>query len=334
VDVDDSLVELERMTGASFSGLLDARSHSKKVLESLRAECASLSLPDECSIVAEGSLGRSEMTSGSDLDFLVLTRDDSGRVSPDLEAEFRKVIERIGLTMPTQGGPFGPEPVHLSDLKTKIGGDPDLNTTVTHRMLLLLESTPIAGDGFWRRAREELLEVYLEKSTLKDHRPPRFLLNDLIRYWRTLCVDYEGKLRQAEGQKWAIRNAKLRTVRKMLFAGGLFPLLECTEKGADEISPFLSERFKLPPADRIALFALRFDSSQAGAQALSAYSEMLTCLDDPQWRSNLETLSFESRGESAEQRKVKEIGSRFQDGLEALLFNERLAKTTQRYLVF
>ena len=43
--------------------------------------------------------------------------------------------------------------------------------------------------------------------------PPRFLLNDVVRYWRTICVDFEGKDARAGGdRKWALRNAKLRTV--------------------------------------------------------------------------------------------------------------------------
>lgn len=74
----------------------------------------------------------------------------------------------------------------------------------------------------------QLLDRYLDQS-VKPQRPPRFLLNDVIRYWRTMCVDFAGKEREGP-EKWGLRNAKLRTARKILFAGGLLPVLECESR--------------------------------------------------------------------------------------------------------
>ena len=71
------------------------------------------------------------------------------------------------------------------------------------------------GDEIHRRCWLAVLDRYLAESRT-DRRPPRFFLNDLIRYWRTICVDFEGKHADSQGDdpKWVSRNAKL------LIAGG------------------------------------------------------------------------------------------------------------------
>jgi hypothetical protein len=81
-----------------------------------------------------------------------------------------------------------------------IGGDNDTNNNTTRRILLLLESQPI-GDN---KAHSRVMKGVLSRYILEDSRPkmptkneiPRFLLNDIIRYWRTMAVDFGYKRRE------------------------------------------------------------------------------------------------------------------------------------------
>ncbi len=178
---------------------------------------------DDASVVLMGSWGRAEVTRESDDDFMVLIDGaDRKTVQPSVE-DAKTVLPRA----PGAQGTFS-APVFCDDLVENIGLDRDDNKNLSRRMLFVLESVPASADDVYLAARERVLRGYLDES-IKDFRLPRFLLNT-VRYWRTICVDFAGKERESP-DKWGLRNAKLRTSRKVLFASGLLPILECEHVG-------------------------------------------------------------------------------------------------------
>ena len=128
--------------------------------------------------------------------------------------------------------------VFSHDLVNYIGGSDDSNANLTRRMLLLLESKCIGRDDAYRRVVNNVLGRYVVEDFgwMHGRNPgnvPRFLQNDMARYWRTLAGDFAYKRRQRAGRGWALRTAKLRLSRKLTYAAGLLMCFRCATHPPD-----------------------------------------------------------------------------------------------------
>jgi predicted nucleotidyltransferase len=182
---------------------------------------------DDTSLVIFGSLGRDEWTSKSDLDWTYLI--DGGANSDHLliAQDIQNVLEKANFQKPGPTGTFG-NMAFSHDIIHQIGGQDDTNKNTTQRILLLLESCAIGErTDAYERVIRGVINRYLEEDNHllthdgKRYRVPRFLLNDIVRFWRTMAVDFASKQRDRAGKGWGLRNAKLRMSRKLIFASGL-----------------------------------------------------------------------------------------------------------------
>jgi len=330
------LEQLEERSGRAFAALTAARARTARRIAQRRRLLDGLAVDGDAAVVLMGSWGRRELTRHSDDDYMVLVRGARGTAAPrPTVAQVRRAFagDPGGFSAPGQEGIFA-DVVYSADLLGSIGLDDDTNTNLTRRMLLLLESVAACNDDVLADARRDVIEDYL-RDAVKDRRPPRFLLNDVVRYWRTIGVDFVAKDRRRAGRRWGLRNAKLRTSRKLLFASGLLPLLRCRELVADEIAGFLAEQFALPPTDRVAAAFLRYGQVGAGADVFAAYDAFLRLLDDEAARAELEAIDGRAAADASPAfRRAAELGRRIDDGLLQLLFGDGLRETTQRYAIF
>lgn len=312
----------------AFPALEAARARTASRCDVARGALAGVPRDPDVAVVLLGSWGRGEVTSGSDDDVLVVT---TGELRETLRPQVAELAPAFAGATGTQG--TFDHVVTVRELTT-IGLEADSNRVLTRRMLVLLESAPLLGADVHRRVLAALLEAYLGGER-RDRRPPRFLLNDVIRYWRTVAVDFEAKARSGDDGKWALRHAKLRTSRTMLFAGGLLPLLECHHVTADDAPALLLDQLLRPPTDRIAGAFLQYDAVDAGVRTLGAYDRFLALLDDPEQRAALERLTRASAREDATFQECRRLGREIQQGLTALLFErEPLRRLVRQYGVF
>ena len=325
-----SVAALAEHTGEGFASILRARERTAAGLAERSARLADVVLDPDACVVLHGSWGRHEVTTASDDDAIVLF---CGAPRDHVRPEPGEVARLLGGPAPGPEGLFGAT-AWLTDLADNIGLDGDTNTILTRRMLFLLESVAIAGEQAYDAARDQLLATYLTAHE-RDYRPPRFLLNDLVRYWRTIAVDFEGKHRARAGEGWGLRHAKLRFSRKVLFAGGLLPVLECSSLPAADMPGFLAERLAEPPLDRVARAFLDHGMADTGARALRSYGAFLDLLDDAEERAHLASLTEAEAEASESYLRLRAIGDELQAALLALLFeNPRLERLVRDYLVF
>ena len=323
----EALSELQRQTGAQFPNLTAARARTAAELETRRAAVRDIQLPAESALCLMGSWGRHEVVDGSDDDWLLLVQDETVGLSRTTE------IARALAVEPGVEGIFG-KAASTRKLIERIGLDRDDNTNLTRRILLLLESQALTGEAVYGRVRRELIGGYVNEW-VGDRTVPRFFLNDVVRYWRTICVDFAGKERERGGSGWGLRNAKLRNSRKVLFASGLLPLLLCESFARADMARFLFEQFSAPATDRLAYAFLVAGAADSGARALGAYDQFLGIIGNEACRAELKGLRREDAKRSATFMDARRAGEQLQDALLALLFETpRFTQVARAYSVF
>lgn len=309
---------------------------------------------DNTSVVVFGSFARRELTPESDADWSLLIDGPSDPQHFQIVQKVQRSLEDLGFQKPGTTATFGTL-VSSHELIHNIGGVRDTNQNLTRRILLLLESLAVTNPIVQERVLRGILSRYVvsDLSVSWYSQPslvvPRFLLNDIVRFWRTMAVDYAAKRWEQSDQKWALRNAKLRMSRKLLFVGGLlicfsFELhppedrddIVCdTSTKAPRLANFFFGQMRLTPIDLLSRALLRSERPDTVRSLMDSYDSFMALLGESENRRRLEDLRFEDVAEDVVFGKVRELSHSFQEGLTDLFFgDENLKKLVVKYGVF
>lgn len=289
-----------------------ARKRSEDGLKRMRAEAAEVFSTDLPIIIGiNGSYARREATSGSDVDIFFLYSGQHQSQALDYQRSFRERLEKAGFELPAVGGVFS-EPLSVSVTREMIGGLDDNNTQITRRMLLLLEGEWIFNEAGFDDARRQLLKKYVPDS-LRDDQICLFLLNDVIRYWRTICVDFEFKV-QVDGKPRAIRLIKLRFSRMLLFLAGVLAIGTTQGKTVNEKLSSLADLLAIPTIERVQKIA-----GDHANKPLELYAEFLQSLDNKSTRAALSQSSPKGEDSTAFE-DLRAKAHAFRDALITLLY--------------
>ena len=275
---------------------------SEQKIAELRNQLRELPLDNRIVLLC-GSFARREASKGSDIDFSMIS--NQTKKDSELENAVRTTIKEVVPSGPSIGGVFG-KGVKRTKILKNIGGQKDSNANITHRVLILLEGDWLVNPGDLREFRREILERYIQEG-MTDHQLALFLLNDIIRYYRTIAVDYEFKTSKgADSKPWAIRNIKLVFSRKLLYASGLFSIGMTADRARDDKIQILEELFELPVIDRMK----RICGESRLEGILESYNKFLGDLENPEVRERLVNLKRTERQDPIF-RRVKNEGHHF-----------------------
>jgi predicted nucleotidyltransferase len=372
------LIQLANSLGCEWPHLRRAAIDSDKAIDDLNnllsQELGRNFASEDANLVIFGSLARGEWIDYvSDLDWTYLVdgqaRPEHLQVSQDIKhalpKEFRKPRGnfsrrandkeyRFGEPGPT--GTFG-NLTFSHSLIHQIGGQGDSNKNTTQRILLLLESAPVGMKGAHDRVVRAIIRRYLEEQPhlLSKHesrfKVPRFLLNDIVRFWRTMAVDFASKQRDRSGEGWGLRNAKLRMSRKLIFASGLLTCFSChldanlqskisTPESRDINLAYLEnhvwEYVQRTPLDIVALSITENKiGSDIAISLFSAYNKFLEIMSDVQKRQRLKKLRLEDSRTDSVFTEIVEISETFAESLIRMFFDsESFGPLTKEYGVF
>ena len=177
--------------------------------------------------------------------------------------------------------------------------------------LFLLESKSLYNKEIYDYARSRLIDRYVDIN-ITDEQLARFLLNDFIRYYRTITTDFEYKVSEA-GKSWGLRNIKLTFSRKILYFAGVLVVAKTYKKKREDKIKTLQELLELSPIERIEKIC------KSNENALYLYDEFLSKISDDRTRKTLEKVQREERKDCTEYVELKNKSKEFSKELQNIL---------------
>jgi hypothetical protein len=258
--------------------------YSIKFLDYLRNALSGKLSENVVTIALAGSFGRLEGAATSDADYILVVNNTGDESVENDQTFVRAAIEEYKVSPPNKSGVFSAART-INDLSEHLGLATEKVDELGKRMLLLLESRPVFNDAKYEALITELFSKYAEYLKGAPDKEYVFLLNDLIRYFRYICVNYQATFWR-ENEKWVIRNLKLRHSRVIMYAGLLFLIGEASKYQGDKKISFVREHLALTPLERLGL-VYKENNDHGFFRVIGLYNVFLSRLSDEAWRTRL-----------------------------------------------
>lgn len=332
--------------------VLDARrTFTTQRLDELTGELtkAESVIGDKACVYVTGSGARREMTSYSDLDLFIVSdvevrkekRPPGEEAKPRLRRLDAMVVkaELINATRKLKFPDFSGDGKYLEtytieEFTENLGrAEDDHANTFTARLLLLLESRPLLGQPFYKQVIGDVITSYWrDYEERQDSFRPIFLMNDILRLWKTLCVNYEAYTQQQPEDKRAkrrLQNYKLKHSRVLTCYSALLYLMQVFAEFKTVHPDNIGEMVERTPTERLEWIAerSRFTYKSTILNILDRYERFLEGMDKSE--KELIDLFMDKRRAQELTKNAHEIG----DAVAGLLEKMGPGNVLYRYLI-
>jgi hypothetical protein len=172
-----------------------------------------------------------------------------------IKADLIEVTEQQGIPEFSGDGRYLEHYTSFSLTETLGKPEDDATNTFTARLLLLLESKPLLGVEVYESVIDHVISQYWQDFI--DHKNdfiPAFLANDILRLWRTVCVNYEArttKTPEREKAKRKLKNYKLKYSRLLTCYSAILYLLARHKHAGTVTTDDATEMVRLTPTGRL-----------------------------------------------------------------------------------
>ena len=278
------------------------KTFSENRLREVESELKNLETPEKlpkvCVYVC-GSYGRKEANKSSDLDIFFVDYDTpSGNKTYNnidkilFDADLITMLKRLNFPDLSNDGEYLEVHSFQKALNELGGREDDYHNYFTTRLLLLLESSPLLNKDMYKKIIEETIDAYFrDYPGHRDNFRPIFLLNDIMRFWKTLCLNYEYKRNETnlesedEKAKHRLKNFKLKFSRKTICYSMIISLLNKENRISTKTE--IIKLINLSPLERIEWVATKKSTKELYNELIDRYLWFLDEVERPDIKESL-----------------------------------------------
>ncbi len=302
--------------------------NSEQKLRAVRKEISKRLTHDQKdhNIFCCGSLGRGDFGECSDLDIFIFSKKGEGERTRlrdiELLSELISVNKELNFPEFSNDGMFL-KILSFPEMEKTIGHPKDDEKNLfTSRMLMLLESKPLFNDSLYDSQLSEIIGFYFRDNINRSSFKPLFLLNDILRFWRTLCLNYEI-VRIDETKPFRKKNINLKFSRMLTVFSTILPIISKDQCSKEDVLRLCKKN----PLERLAVGLDDMGSSEL----LDGFGEFLNHYEF--FLDKKENMSNKIDIEPTEKEEINEVAIKFSEFLYTCLSHCKIQKEYRKYLV-